>query len=313
MTAEHRPVSAFKKRLRIPLIAIALFGAVTLGTTSCTSAPNGLAAAPNAKTTASPTPAPAATSNAEHFGDAIANGSVTDELGTYEKTTIDPNSLAMKLSPASVGVRGTFSDAELESAQQFVAKFVAEEATDSIALDSASGWATWLSKTADVYFLATDKKNMINSVPNDLTRNLSPDKPPAVLKPLRSNVIDNNTYGYDPVLIRDGKPRFISKTISVEKVFSVSENNDDFVNIQGRVKTAYRTTGPVAFAWLRATYPGATDAEINEKLPGIKTPGTVFRYLKSFDFTYAVIKSGKSWMITGFNTGAIGEIAINGN
>jgi hypothetical protein len=228
------------------------------------------------------------------YGDVVADGTVTDKFGTYEKTTISPHDDTMQFNSKKVlksAYSAGFSKAEILAAQKYVITFVAEQATDSTTVDgNASTWSTWEDKNASKYF--------------------DPSLKAALLKPTkgftRSVVIMNNfspsLAKQLPQLVRDGKPRFTSNTIGLSNITGGSQDGRKYLYISGVANTNYRVSPAVVLADLERLNPTYSTATLKKDYP--KTTKSADLLVEAaFTFGYAVVKeSDGSWKIAGYNT-----------
>lgn len=284
MCAGVSRAAQIRKRIAKPVLASILIGSVAFGTAGCT-APKTSQHEAVAK--------PKLVSVSQTYGDVIADGTVTDSLGTYEKTTINPDGPAMKYDKSIVDPKTYsfgFDDTQLASAQRYVAKFVAEEGTDSAAVDSDAGWAAWKSGKADLY-LNPAQTALILGTKSTATNT---DRP---------MIIVNNNNSKNPQLIRDGKPRFKTNKILVSSINGETDAAiGSYVWISGTATTDYRVNDAVAVAWIKKYNPSDTDAMIKAQLPALyENSGKNETKLNSiFSFGYGLVRSGSSWKIGGF-------------
>lgn len=165
----------------------------------------------------------------QEYGDAAGNGTtVTDEYGTYEPLTVNPDSKSAQIREA--GIDQTVYDAgytneDVQAAQYFASKMVVEQFLDSSALDTgAAGYANWQSTVAPEYFYPDVAASM---APGAGHTNLT---------------INTSTLNAVPQLVRDGKPRISSVSLSVDRVYSENKGGIQFIGFEYSFNVDYRAS-----------------------------------------------------------------------
>lgn len=151
----------------------------------------------------------------------IDNGVVTDEFGTYQRTTINPSSVVVD----STGTGLIAGDAE--SAKNFVVNFVAAEVMDSVALDNANHLAQWWAEVAPKYVHSAHLAELQTLTMSEMSQNT---------QSYGFGLIANNAAGDDagspfPTLLRDEKPRVADKSFESPIVISQSGLSPESFNV----------------------------------------------------------------------------------
>jgi hypothetical protein len=217
------------------------------------------------------------------IGDVMTADTVTDNLGNYLHVTISPLSDAFTaVDPATVdgSITGSdWDDEELLDGQRFVARFVAEQTMDSIALDrDKAGWSEWLKSVAPDYF-ADPLPSALNQ-PADNTDRALP--------------IFNDADNMTPELIRDGGARLSDATISIDSLANDPREGGEWLTVDGTASAAYRLSDESAIASLVAQ--GYTADEAVAEFPAL-ADGEEGSYLVEFTFEYEVDRVAGKWVI----------------
>lgn len=143
------------ERMKRPFIALGIAGAMTLSIAGCA---GGLDNQPLPEPTeTTPIVEVCSTENPGPFGDSVLLREVTDELGTYCQTTIDPDSAALVYDASVVDMASLeengFTEEDVKNLQPNAVKFFAEEALDSSMLDrgNAENFTAWAEANKDKF------------------------------------------------------------------------------------------------------------------------------------------------------------------
>lgn len=235
-----------------------------------------------------PNPTTAPTSSVVAItGDIIANGTVTDEFGSYTPTKLDPKSSLYKLNESVINkdelsAQG-FTTEDATAAQKWVLDFVSTEAVDSIALDSPAGWDKWKAEVANKYFDASRAEVLLANATNGKT----------------SNVIYNNKI---PVTFaRDGKARITKEDIKVSNIGAWSEGGAKYIEVTGQSVVDYRVSEKDNIKAYLAKNPGMTEESLKETNPSF-FDGKDETVSVTIDWIYSLIKQGDgSFKLGGYN------------
>ena len=270
-------------------MAISLSGMLIFGVSGCAGTPNNDYTPPPPEPTDTPTSQPIE----QELGDAIIatdkDGNpiiITDEYGSYATTTISPDADSMKLDKSkwedTVATSG-LTDEEILSAQQWVATFIAEQGTDSIALDGTTGWEKWktheFNKYADL--------NLID-----------PNKTPS--RSDRSSIISNNPNNTVPLFIRDGQSRIAASDITVSKVWSKTYDGVANLFFIGSSTQQYRVTDDSMVEASLRQHSDSTKEGILARNPQY-ADGKDGTFGLTFAWSYGVEKTSTGWIITGYD------------
>ena len=254
---------------------------------------SGCTATPSAETK----PAASPSVSKPSLGDVIVSGSqVTDETGAYQRTTVNPKAavFATAFSPADSTLQPTFSTADVLSAQQWVLRFVSEESTDSIALDSTAGWNRWKEEVAPK-FVAPDSMAVVVTSPGGQND--------------RSLIIDNNANEAYPVMIRDGQPRVKTSQIELKALTSFVDSGKTYVHATLHTVVTYRLTKNSVVAFVAKATKVTPEAAL-ATTPEIGTAGEhSVRY--TTDWNYYLGKNGASWSILGYYQQPVGQAVVD--
>ena len=278
------------RRTRRPLAALGIATALCLGLAACvgTAAPKSSTTVPRANSIASTAPV------ADNvLGDAVVLGKVTDGFGTYEATSIDPKSKSMQYDATKIAKSAFdegFTKETIQSAQQYIVKFIAEQALDSPAVDQKnSGWENWKSKVAPKYLLPSQSAALLNTNQANFDRPL---------------LIINDPNNAVPQLVRDGKPRIANQTTVIT---AISGKNDvsvgNFLWVEGSSIVNYRVSDAEAQKSIMAIKNNAskTLADVKAEHPEF-FDGKENVMLTTFTWQYAVVKVAQgNWLIGGYN------------
>lgn len=203
------------ERMRKPFLALGLVGALTL--TGCT---GGLVNEP-APTGSTPAVAACSTENPGPWGDSVALREVTDELGTYCQTTLDPSSTALVYSPENVDLASLqehgFTEQDVKDLMPKAAQFFSQEVIDSTVLDrpSAQAFEAWLSGDR-------------GGITLDPAFSITPD----------SSFVFREVL---PTLVRDGSSRILTSKIEFNGAKAISDaNGNPAIIIYYRATVDYR-------------------------------------------------------------------------
>jgi hypothetical protein len=137
------------ERMKKPFASIGFAGAIALLVAGCTAGTEPAPVAAPAPVVAVPVVAACSTEDLGPWGDSVALRDVTDELGTYCQTTIDPDSAALVYDASIVDMASLeehgFTEEDVKRLQADAVKFFAEETLDSSLLDrgNAVNFAAW--------------------------------------------------------------------------------------------------------------------------------------------------------------------------
>jgi hypothetical protein len=291
-------VSLKMKSMKRAAVAIGLSGVLTLGLAGCVGG-GGVTdntPAPTSTSTSQPSDTPTSAPVDAKYGDLIplTDGegkavTVTDEYGTYTRTTLSADDNAMTVNPATVDPSVTqagWTDTDVTSAQQFVAKFVAQETLDSRALDTANGWEEW-KKDEGTRFVNTQYINLNDKAPNSD----------------RSAFILNNMNGTVPVATRDGGSRIQNANVEITQLKNVSQDGVNYITVTGTGTASYRVTDEAMIESFLKANPDSTRESVISENP-IFNDGVEgsLNYDVSFDYTVEKTTSGEGWVIAGFQT-----------
>ena len=198
----------------------------------------------------------------DSYGDSVADSIVTDDLGTYCRTVINPNADAMKrdvskynsdsLTEFAISVDDAFAF------QKSAVEFFGSEGLDSSALDT----------------------NTDGTVGNDAAGQAWVQQNIAFFDPgwsdpytaeggLYSNAIVVN--GYTPALIRDGSPRLSQSSVTVTDVYagSASSGTAKQVVVVLTAKASYRATDADTVAFELRYSPEKTEESVRAEHPDL--------------------------------------------
>lgn len=276
---------AFKKGA----MAISLSGMLIFGVSGCAGTLDNNNTSPPPEPTDTPTSQPIE----QELGDVIIatdkDGNpiiITDEYGSYAKTTISPDADSMKLDKSkwedTVATSG-LTDDEVLSAQQWVATFIAEQGTDSIALDGTTGWEKWKANESSKYA----DPNLVD--PNFVASGSD-----------RSTIISNNAYDAVPLFIRDGQSRIATSDITVEGLWSKAYDGVANLFFNGSSTQQYRVTDDSMVEAIIRSNPGATKESVLAESPQY-ADGKDGTFGLTLTWRYGVEKTTTGWTITGYD------------
>lgn len=141
---------------------------------------------------------------------------VNNGKGEYKQTTISPDDPAMKYDPATADatIKSQYTPEQIEDAQKFVAKFVAEEGIDSTLNDGTNVDAWW----------AANKDKIAPEFQNDVYKLLQNNGDFVARGSWQRGNPANYSYSYTGANTRVGK-----RSIKVDKIFSVNDANNSIV------------------------------------------------------------------------------------
>ena len=221
------------------------------------------------------------------YGSVIEGETVTDENGTYIRTTINPKdpiytTLISNVDPALY--ENGYTEEELLSAQQFVAKFQAEEYSDSIAL-TGEGWEKWKKEIAPQYIGGPFYDNILTGTGEG---------------EVRPSLIFNNSIDEPYSIIHDGGTRIANNTITVSEIENFNADNKNFIVIKGTSETAYRIPKQEALDAYKAENPTLTEEQIVAKTPSLAADVKEGSWDNTANFSYTLERKGDSWQIVGY-------------
>jgi hypothetical protein len=256
-------------------------------------------AEPAASATATPTSKPAPV---EASGDSTsmvdADGkpvTVTDAYGTYTRTTINPAAAAMTVDPANLDTASltAWSDAQIHSAQQWTARFIAEEFIDSEASDIGAVWEEWK---------ADEGQRLIDTSYIDLS---APSN-----EGLRTAIVFNTGSPNNEdsmVFVRDGGPRIATTSINVMGVEGFAFEGTNYLTVDVDATAEVRVEDESVVGSYLLTNPDQTAAGIVEDYPEYGD-GEINYEKFSSDINYRLVATPEgSWKIAGWDTSWDGE------
>ena len=220
--AFHAWKNVFKEtvaKMKKPLVAMGLAGVLLAGLSGC----SGSLDTPDKTNVPEPTGTVAcSTENPGEYGDVVALEEVTDEYGTYCRTTIDPASTALIFdadkADSSLATYG-FTNEDASAAQKTAVTLFSEQVLDSTRLDNYSTSAKeWLAEN-DSFILPKWRESFVNAV----------DTAPNGTGLSTTGMLVTDIM--PTPLARNGGPRAQGTNISVTKVFA-TDNNQLAVQIE---------------------------------------------------------------------------------
>ena len=210
------------------------------------------------KNTTSPSPAANLCNPAEQiYGDSIAKKAVSDDLGKYCQTALNPKAEAYKKDVSkydlvSLGKYG-FTEEQAFQAQKTVVAFIGDQALDSSALDTNFPGTVGNDDAGMAWYAA--HSDLIDSSTKSKYENSGDLKVTGIV-----------LNGYLPPLIRDGKPRLSKTAIELVSVYAgVSTINSlPQINVSAKFKGSYRATVDNAIKWISDNYGKTTEQVIKE-------------------------------------------------
>lgn len=221
----------------------------------------------------------------DRLGDVVAFEPTGDDLGAYTHITIARDASAYgAIDPAAVddSIDGSSwqDEAVLLTGQQFVARFVAEQTLDSIALDTGDdGWQLWLDDVAPQYFG--------DPAPSSLTD----------VDPTGDSTfpILQDSEGLSPEFVRDGRARLDDATVRIDALSNDPREGGEYLVVGGTADASYRVSDESAVASLVDAGFGTAD-EVRAQFP-ILDDGADGHYLADVTFTYRIERVGDDWQI----------------
>jgi len=278
----------YGRKIRMGVAALGLSGLVVM-TSGCVQGINEPGETPGGTPSSSPT------ASSLVYGDVIENGSVTDEYGSYIKTTISPDDESYKTLVGDVDpalYTNGYTEADVLSAQQFVATFAASESTDSTAVDG-NGWEAWRANVGPQYVSGPFAQDLLNPAANGTDD--------------RAGIIFNNPNNSTPLMIRDGKPRLTSNVITIDSIKNVDYEGAHYIKVNGSASTSYRVSDADGLAWAMQRN-NLTQEEVISQVPTLND-GKENTFLNTFNFGYTLEKKADgSWGIVGSSTKYSGNL-----
>jgi hypothetical protein len=242
-------------------------------------------ATPSSSPTASPTPTELPGAIPE--SDVIPGATVTDELGPYVQMTIEPNHPSLEYNADLVDQKvfdAGWTEDDLTSVQDFVMRFVVEQALDSSALDRGeTGWNEWWDSEG-VEYVDADATEKLRSRLGDM------------------GIVVNN-YPHEhvpsdfPQLTRDGTPRIDGASSEITSIFGgVDEFGDPYVWVEGTSDVNYRTTDELMLPWLLERY-DSDDMDVVETGFPAYFDGEPDIFHVDLRWLYAIARDGDNWKI----------------
>lgn len=268
---------------RITAIAVPLAAVIAL--TGCSTA-SGTKPANTATTSATAKAAETQTPTVT-IGDAIGkveNGKpviITDEWGSYQKMTLNPDAKFYTTIPANndgSAKSNGFTDADILSGQKWVSEFIVSEAIDSSILDNAAGKAAWVEAHKDA--LEGEVLATAQAQPDDLAF-VNTQKPS-----------DDLSVKY----ARDGKPRATAVTVKLNQVRGLSQDGKGYLIFDGTYDVTYRAKSADVYDAYDAK--GFTKEQVEQTLPAIKTDEELPVH-GTATFQWALSHDGDTWRIAG--------------
>jgi hypothetical protein len=263
-----RTVERFKK----PFIAAGVAGTLIFGLAGCVGG--------NVPNNTDPTNGPAPTETVAcstvdpgAYGDVVPEEEVTDDYGTYCKTTIDPTSDALKYDPSKVDVASLqqygFTEKEAEQAQVTAVTFLAEQGLDSSRLDNDKVTdAQWLAENGDL-LSAGDSYAGVSLVNGGLL-----------------------VGDYLPTpIVRDGSPRSSETNIQVNRVYATeATSGKKIIVVETGVTSKYNVSNSAVVDLFVKNTDGATRESVIAENPQLGDEVRPANLLVQGSFTYSVTK-----------------------
>ena len=295
--------SATVERMKKPLLALGVTGALLAGLTGCV----GSVGPDNTPGPVDPTdPAQTVACSTEDpgpWGDVIADEEVTDEYGAYCRTTIDPKSEALVYDKSKVDVKSLekygYTEEDAKEAQQSAVKFLTEETLDSTRLDNY--------KQSDVDWYK-ENKGLFNSGANDY---LEPG-----IKDL--GLADSGVLvtKYIPEAIsRDGGPRANSVSVRIDSIMAAESSTagGSVLIVKTSATVTYNTTSENIVKTIIKNDSKQTEASLKKSNPELFDGSNATELILTGGFNYGFDKGNtkqpsglaSTWEI---NTGSGTEI-----
>lgn len=239
------------ERFKRPLVALGLSSVLLLS--ACTGQ-NGVTPSPsdsNAPT--EPGTVACSTENPGSYGDVIAKEEVTDEFGAYCRTTIDPNSDALrwdesKVDMASLEEHG-FTVEEAKEAQKTAVTFAAEQTFDSTRLDNYSqSPADWINENAS---------SLSNpSIYLDFVKN----------EKLANTGLVVTDYLPSPI-VRDGGPRATQTNLQINRIYGFESEGKKAIGVEIGANAFYGVENEEIVKLYLANNPDLTEESLKQTTP----------------------------------------------
>jgi hypothetical protein len=292
--AFHAWKNVFKEtvaKMKKPLIAIGLTGALAISLSGCAGTLNN----DNNNQTPEPTQTSVPVDGAlcdpanDIYGDSIAAETVTDDLGTYCHTSIDPTAEAMqkdvsKYDTASLTQYGVSED-DAFVIQKKAVEFLGSQGLDSSALDTNTDGVAGNDTAGQAWIKAnTDKFDPVSLSQYTAEGGV-----------YSSTVVVN---GYAPPLVRDGSPRMSESSIVVSKVYAgvaTTDTTQTVVNLNA--KASYRADDANTIDFILKFDPDKTEESLKTEYPSLFDGTGENNILLDGTFTYAY--SNETQLIVG--------------
>ncbi|TFC76725.1 hypothetical protein E3O45_08160 [Cryobacterium sp. TMS1-20-1] len=196
----------------------------------------------------------------DSYGDSVADSTVTDDLGTYCRTVINPNADAIKEDVSKYDraslTQYAISDDDALAFQRSAVEFLGSEGLDSSALDTNTD-GTVGNDTAGQAWV---EQNLTLFDPGW-------SDPYTAEGGLYSNAVVVN--GYTPALIRDGGPRLVQSSITVTSVYAgpLSRGTANQVIVTLNAKASYRAIDADTVAFQLRYSPEKTKKSVQAEHP----------------------------------------------
>lgn len=220
------------------------------------------------------------------YGSVIDGELVKDENGSYIRTTINPEDPSYKTLISNVDpalYANGYTEEDVLSAQRFVAKFQAEEYSDSIAL-TGSGWEKWKQEVAPKYISEADIQEILSNSSDGS----------------RSYIIFNNPKDKKYSIIQDGRARISNNNITISEIKNFVYEGKNYVVVKGVSETTYRIPKAQALQAYKDVNPGLTEEQIIAKTPSLAEDVKEGAWINTGNFSYTLEKKEDSWQIVGY-------------
>ncbi|MGW8431091.1 hypothetical protein ACWGJ9_08205 [Curtobacterium citreum] len=275
---------------RITAIAVPLAAVIAL--TGCSTG-SGTKPASTATTSATAKAAETKTPTIT-IGDAIGkveNGKpviITDEWGSYQKMTLNPDAKFYTTIPADndgSAKQNGFSDADILDAEKWLGTFITEETLDSSVLDSKDR------KLAD--WVAANSKYLTGSMQSIAAQ--QGDDANLVVSGLWNGPGDEDKIPAHTV--RDSRPRASNATATFTKVRGVEDGGKPYVIFDGTTSTRYIADNKAVIEGYSMR--GYTLDQVKTRFPNIDTAKPL-AVQSDVTFQYALTHNGNGWAIGGY-------------
>lgn len=257
-------------RVKKPLIAAGIAGTLLVSLAACTGGQM-----PNDDKTNAPAPTDTVACSTEDpgkYGDVIPQEEVTDDYGTYCKTTIDPDSGALKYDSSKADIASLtehgFTEEDAAAAQKTAVTFLAEQGLDSTRLDN--------DKQSDAEWLAQNKSLL--SSPDAFNG-----------ESLVGTGLLVGDYLPTPIS-RDGSPRAEETNIQVNKIYgSTSTTGKDIIIVETGASSSYEAKNSTVVD-LMAKNSNLSKEQIIAANPVLSNEDSPVGLLVQGTFSYSVTK-----------------------